>query len=168
MQARTEIENNPYYYWEIYNGHSDVSMKNYYLEVQTNHYRSGFSSREIIGEYSKNLQPKVYLENIDPVLAKIVEYLSESENFFQNTECAQLTVQDIQIFQRELKNVFKELNNTTMSVVDLKDRFPKAPEQLFLANRELIINSCMSSYNRLNDDLNHLLKFRNMKFPIVD
>ncbi len=163
MYVQRDQSENPFFFWEINNAHSDDSLTAYYLEESTNHYKSGFSSREIIGKYAQNLTPKVNLLEIDPVLQKINAYLSESEILYPIAEWYYLTVQDIELFQRRLGYVFEELTETNIRVDDLKKRFPNAPEQI-LTTRKMKIDSYTIRYHRLNDDLNHILKFKKMIF----
>ena len=164
MYVQKDQSVNPFFFWERNNNHSDDSMTAYYLEESTNHYKSGFSSREIIGKYAQNLTPKVNLIEIDPVLQKIYTYLSESEIFYQIAEWNYLTVQDIELFQQRLfEHVFKELAEINKLVVDLKERFPNAPEQI-LTTRKMKIDSYTIRYHRLNDDFNNILKFKKIIF----
>jgi hypothetical protein len=162
MQVQKDQNENPFFFWERCNDHTDCSMKAYYLEESTDLYKSGFSSREIIGKYSPYLTLKVNIIEIDPILEKIGTYLSKSEIFYQIREY-KLTVQDIELFQQGLQEAYTQLNETNILVIDLKERFPNAPEHL-LATREMKIDSYIRRYYRLSDDLKHILKYRTMIF----
>ncbi len=159
MQVRTDLAyNDPFFNWEIYNTHSDLSMSDYYLEVDNNPYDTRFNSRELIGDHSKNFNSKIDLNNIDPSLQEISKYLYESENFYRQNE-SNLTIENIQYIQSQSDIAFKNLEKINNTLVQFKETFPQVPEYI-CALREQKIIAYGSQLDRLAFNSKNLLKLK--------